>query len=170
MKKLFAWLLVLAMMIPALALADGAVLMLDLPQDAQMIENIEFDDGDFIQTYQLSGGANVQLLRYAAFDMTLNELVESEWTGCSGVRDLALDPIGGYPASGVRLTYQEDGQEALDVTLILVEADGATLVYEAVFPQKLGDAQIEATVQAMIQSMDVLKGETDTIDENAEVG
>lgn len=170
MKKLCTWLLLLAMMIPALALADGAVLMVELPQDAQMIENIEFDDGDFIQTYQLSGGANVQLLRYAAFDMTLDELVSSEWTDCSSVRDLAIDAIGGCPASGVRLTYQEDGQEALDVTLILVEAEGCTLVYEAVFPTKLGDAQIEATVQAMIDSMDVGADGMDAIDENAEVG
>ena len=71
MKKGFFALLLAVCMLPALALATGSVLMVELPQDAQMVENVEFDDGDFIQTYQLSGGARVQLLRYASFDMTL---------------------------------------------------------------------------------------------------
>lgn len=168
MKKAFAALLLLAALLSASALAEGPVLLVDLPQDAQMIENIEFDDGDFIQTYQLSGGASVHLLRYAAFDMTLSALVESEWVGCTGVRDLTIARIGGQPASGVRLTYQEDGQEALDVTILLVDCGGTALVFEAVFPTALGDAQIEATVQGMIASMGVL--DAAPADETAEVG
>ena len=156
MKKAFAWLLALALAIPAWALAEGPVLLLNLPQDAQMVENIEFDDGDFIQTYQLSGGARVQLLRYGAFDMTLDELVASEWVGCTGARDLALGEVGGFPASGLRLTYQEEGQDALDVTILLIKAGQATLVFEAMYPKTLGDAQIEANVSAMIGSMSVL--------------
>ena len=167
MKKAFAWLLALALAIPAWALAEGPVLLLNLPQDAQMVENIEFDDGDFIQTYQLSGGARVQLLRYGAFDMTLDELVASEWVGCTNAQDLALDSIGGYPASGLRLHDQEDGQDALNVTVVLVNAGEATLVFEAVFPQALGDAQIEATVDAMLRSMDVQGGAAAS---SAEVG
>ena len=165
MKKMCALLLGLMLLLPAFALADGAVLMVELPQDAQMVENVEFDDGDFIQTYQLSGGANVQLLRYASFDMTLGDLIASEWVGCTDVRELGVSEIGGCEAEGLRFAYQEDGQAALDVTLALVKADGAVLVFEAVFPQELGDAQIDATVQAMLDSMSVL-----TQDENAEVG
>ena len=170
MKKAFALLMLLALLLPAAALADGPVLLVQLPQDAQMVENIAFDDGDFIQTYQLSGGANVQLLRYQAFDMTLEDLVVSEWVGCTDVRSLPVERIGGHPAAGLRLAYEEVGQDALDVTILIVEVSGSTLVYEAVFPQALGSGQIEATVQMMIDSMDVtVDGET-AVDESAEVG
>ena len=157
MKRMFACLLAL-LVLPALALSEGPVLLLELPQDAQMVETVQFDDGDFIQTYQLSGGARVQLLRYGAFDMTLDELVASEWVGCTNAQDLALGSVGGYPASGLRLHDQEDGQDALDVTVVLVDAGEATLVFEAVFPQALGDAQIRALVDGMIDSMDVQGG------------
>ena len=166
MKRMFACLLAL-LVLPALALSEGPVLLLELPQDAQMVENVQFDDGDFIQTYQLSGGARVQLLRYGAFDMTLDELVASEWVGCTNAQDLALGSVGGYPASGLRLHDQEDGQDALDVTVVLVHAEGATLVFEAVFPQALGDAQIRALVDGMIDSMDVQGGAAGS---GAEVG
>ena len=166
MKRIWACLLAL-LVLPALALSEGPVLMLELPQDAQMVENVEFDDGDFIQTYQLSGGARVQLLRYGAFDMTLDELVASEWVGCTNAQDLSLGSVGGYPASGLRLHDQEDGQDALDVTVGLVHAEGATLVFEAVFPQALGDAQIRALVDGMIDSMDVQGGAAES---SAEVG
>ncbi|MGN0997128.1 MAG: hypothetical protein ACI4PG_09460 [Candidatus Ventricola sp.] len=166
MKRMLACLLAL-LVLPALALAEGPVLLLELPQDAQMVENVAFDDGDFIQTYQLSGGARVQLLRYGAFDMTLDELVASEWVGCTNAQDLALGSIGGYPASGLRLHDQEDGQDALDVTVVLVHTGEATLVFEAVFPQALGDAQIRALVDGMIDSMDVQGGAAGS---GAEVG
>ena len=122
MKRMFACLLAL-LVLPALALSEGPVLLLELPQDAQMVENVQFDDGDFIQTCQLSGGARVQLVRYGAFDMTLDELVASEWVGCTNAQDLALGSVGGYPASGLRLHDQEDGQDALDVDLTL-DGDG----------------------------------------------
>lgn len=170
MKKAFALLLMTVLLMFGSALADGPVLLVQLPQDAQMVENIEFDDGDFIQTYQLSGGANVQLLRYQAFDMTLEDLVESEWVGCTSVRNLSVENVGGYPASGLRLAYEEVGQDALDVTLLIVDADGCKLVYEAVFPQALGDEQISATVQMMLDSMDVIVEGEEAVDESAEVG
>ena len=168
MKKAFIALMLLALLLPAAALGDGPVLL--VPQDAQMVENIAFDDGDFIQTYQLSGGANVQLLRYQAFDMTLDDLVSSEWVGCTDVRNIPVESVGGYPAAGLRLAYAEAGQDALDVTILTVDADGSTLVYEAVFPQALGSGQIEATVQMMIDSMDVTIEGEEAEDENAEVG
>ena len=170
MKKIMALLLCMLLLVPAFALAGGPVLLVDLPQDAQMIENIAFDDGDFIQTYQLSGGASVQLLRYQAFDMTLGDLIASEWAGCTDVREAAVTSVGGCPAHGLRFAYQQEGQEALDVTLLLVEAQGATLVFEAVYPAALGTAQIDASVQAMIGSMDLMMDGAVTADENAEVG
>lgn len=169
MKKIFALLLSLALLLPVFALADGPVLMVELPQDALMVENVEFDDGDFIQTYQLSGGARVQLLRYASFDMTLGDLIASEWVGCTDVRELGVSEIGGYAAEGLRFAYEEEGQTALDVTLALVKADGAVLVFEAVFPESLEDAQIDATVEAMLATMDVMTTDA-AADETAEVG
>ena len=170
MKKCFLALLLALCMLPALALASGSVLMVQLPQDAQMVENVVFDDGDFIQTYQLSGGATVQLLRYASFEMTLGDLIASEWAGCTNVRELGVSMIGGCAAEGLRFAYQEDGQAALDVSIALVKAGDDVLVFEAVFPEALGDAQIDATVQAMLSSMDVMNADDAAGNETAEVG
>lgn len=169
MKKWFAALLALMLMLPVLAVAQGAVLLVELEQGAQMIENIAFDDGDYIQTYQLSGGANVQLLRYASFDMTLGDLFASEWVGATDVRELGVAEVGGYPAQGLRFAYQEEGQEALDVTLVVIDA-GETLVLNAVYPQALGAAQIDAAVEALLGSMSVSAEGAQTADANAEVG
>ena len=63
MKKFVAALLALMLTIPALAVGENAVLLVELEQGAQMVENVSFEDGDFIKTYQLSGGASVQLVR-----------------------------------------------------------------------------------------------------------
>ena len=167
MKKIYAVLLALMLMVPAMAFAENASLLVELEQGAQMVENIAFEDGDFIQTYQLSGGARVQLLRYASFDMTLGDLFASEWVGATDVRELGVSEIGGCPAQGLRFAYQEEGQEALDVTLVVVDA-GETLVFTAVYPQALGAAQIDVQVQAMLDSMSV--STDDTVNNTAEVG
>lgn len=169
MKKIFAALLALMLMMPAMALGQNAVLLVELEQDAQMIENIAFEDGDFIQTYQLSVGASVQLLRYASFDMTLGDLFASEWVGATDVRELGVSEISGYPAQGLRFAYQEEGQEALDVTLAVIDA-GETLVFTAVYPQALGVAQIDAQIEAMISSMSVSIEGAESVDAMAEVG
>ena len=168
MKRWMTALLVFALL-PVLALAEGSVLLVELEQDAQMVENIAFEDGDFIQTYQLSGGASVQLVRYASFDMTLGDLIASEWVGATDVRELGMSEIGGYPAQGLRFAYHEEGQEALDVTLVVVDA-GETLVFTAVYPQALGMAQIDAAVQAMLSSMSVSTDGAEAVDSTAEVG
>ncbi|MBE5799335.1 MAG: hypothetical protein E7321_05220 [Clostridiales bacterium] len=168
MKKWMTALLVFVLL-PVLALAEGSVLMVELEQDAQMVENVAFEDGDFIQTYQLSGGASVQLVRYASFDMTLGDLIASEWVGATDVRELGVQEISGCPVQGLRFAYQEEGQEALDVTLAVVDA-GETLVFTAVYPQALGAAQIDAAVQAMLSSMSVTNEGAETADPMAEVG
>lgn len=169
MKRIFAALLALMLLTPAMALGQNAVLLVELEQDAQMIENIAFEDGDFIQTYQLSGGASVQLLRYASFDMTLGDLFASEWVGATDVRELGVSEISGYPAQGLRFAYQEEGQEALDVTLAVIDA-GETLVFTAVYPQALGTAQIDAQIEAMLSSMSVSVEGAESVDAAAEVG
>ena len=167
MKKFMAMLLAAMLMLPAMALAQRAMLLVELEQDAQLVENVAFDDGDFIMTYQLSGGAQVQLLRYATFDMTLGDLFASEWLGATDVRELGVSEIGGYAAQGLCFAYQAEGQQALDVTLIVVDA-GETLVFTAVYPQAMGAEQIDASLQAMIQSMTV--GAEDIVNNTAEVG
>ena len=169
MKRMLAALLALMLLMPAMALGQNAVLLVDLEQDAQMIENIAFEDGDFIQTYQLSGGASVQLVRYASFDMTLGDLFASEWVGATDVRELGVSEISGYPAQGLRFAYQEEWQEALDVTLAVIDA-GETLVFTAVYPQALGTAQIDAQIEAMLSSMSVSIEGAESIDAMAEVG
>lgn len=157
MKK-FAVMILALMLMATAALADGAVLLVELPQDAQMVEDIQFDDGDFIQTYQ-AGGVTVQLLRYAAFDMTLDDLIGSEWTGAQNVTVLPLESVGGYPASGVQLVCAQDGAGTMDVTLVRVDTGDGVLVFEAVAAQ--GDAGAAAAVQAMIDTMNVLGSEAE---------
>lgn len=155
-------LLCAALLLPALALADGPVLLVELPDDAQMIENVTFEDGDFIQSYQLSGGTQVQLLRYARFDMTLEELAESDWPDAATIARLNVKHVGGCPASGLRLTSPQGDGSTLDVTLVLVDAGAYTLIFSAVCPQG-ADAQ---AVETMLATMNVLE----TGDSAADVG
>ena len=155
-------LLCAALLLPALALADGPVLLVELPDDAQMIENVTFEDGDFIQSYQLSGGTQVQLLRYASFDMTLEELAESDWPDAATTARLNVKHVGGCPASGLRLTSPQGDGSTLDVTLVLVDAGAYTLIFSAVCPQG-ADAQ---AVETMLATMNVLE----TGDSAADVG
>ena len=133
-----------------------------------MVENVAFDDGDFVQTYQLNGGAYVQLLRYGDMSMSIGDLVAGDWAGATSVQDMELDQIGGCAASGVRLNYDEDGQDALRVSLVLVTAGKATLVYQAVYPQKLGEEQIDATVDQMVRAGDRVSEYPRVLSEKAE--
>ena len=162
MKKLAVALLTLCLLLSA-ALADGPVLLVELPEDAQMIESVEFDDGDFIQTYQLAEGVQVQILRYASFDLTLDDLAEGEWNGFASAEKLALEAIGDCPAQGMRLTYAQEGEQ-VEVYMIIAEAQGQTLLFEAVFPSSLGDEAIEAYMNGWLGTMTVSGAE------NAEVG
>jgi len=170
MKRMWMLMIVFAMLVPAVALAGGEALLLELPQDAQMVENVEFDDGDYIRTYQLGGGGSVQLLCYADFPMTMEELAASEYPGLSDLRVLEISSVGGRPASGLRFTSVEEGQGALDVTLICVHAGDAALIYKAVFPQTMGEEAIETLLSGMIATMDVSSDDGEIVDETAEVG
>jgi len=165
MKKILTAMAALLLLVPAIAFAQGSMLMVELPQDAQMVEDVAFDDGDFIRTYQLPGGAQVQLLRYAAFDMTLGELFASEWVGATDVRELGMTEVGDYPAQGLRFSYQTEGQPALDVAIVVVDA-GETLVLSAVFPAGGADAQL----QGLLDSMTVMTEDEMPAANNADVG
>ena len=153
MKKILMWLTVLALMLTGAAFADqenAPVMLVKLPEDAQMVENVAFDDGDFIQTYQLSGGAQG--------DVTLDGIVAGDWPGATDIQSMALETVGGYAAKGLMLSVEPEDEEAVRVALVLVSADRCALVYQAVYPQRLGDDQIDDAVQRMVDSMDVLGG------------
>ena len=155
-------LLCAALLLPALALADGPVLLVELPDDARMVENVSFEDGDFIQSYQLAGGTQVQLLRYARFDMTLEELAGSDWPDATATAKLDVKHVGGCPASGLRLNSPAGDGSTLDVTLVLVDAGAYTLIFSAVCPQGAD----EQAVETMLTTMNVLETESGS----AEVG
>ncbi len=113
MKKILMWLTVLALMLTGAAFADqenAPVMLVKLPEDAQMVENVAFDDGDFIQTYQLSGGAYVQLLRYAQGDVTLDGIVAGDWPGATDIQSMALETVGGYAAKGLMLSVEPEDE------------------------------------------------------------
>ncbi len=66
-----------------------------------MVENVAFDDGDFVQTYQLNGGAYVQLLRYGEYEHVPSaDLVAGDWPGATNVQGW-IGKVGGCTASGV---------------------------------------------------------------------
>ena len=167
MKKMLIGLLTLALLLVGAAFADendAPVLLVQLPEDAQMVENVAFDDGDFIQTYQLSGGAYVQLLRYMQTGMSADTLIAGDWPGATNMQSLSVSTVGGCSAQGVLMNVSPEDDEALRVALVLVSADGCTLVYQAVYPQKLGEEQIDATVDQMVRSMDILDDSAQTQD------
>ena len=152
MKKGAALLLLL--LLPVMALAEGPVLTTSLPENAQLIENVEFEDGDFIRTYQMEDGATVQMLRYGAFDMTLDDLAEGEWTGYTAKEPLALGALDGYPAEGVHLMLGE-AERTMDVYIVLVYAQNQTLIYQAV----LGEGSDLTQAQAWLSDLRVIEEE-----------
>ena len=154
MKKFAAMMLALLMMTAAAALADGPVLLMEMPEDALMVEDITFDDGDFIRTYQLAGGTLVHLLRYAAFDMTADDLVASEWPEAKDVAIMMMGDVSDYPTRGVTFRNEQDGA-AVDVKMVLVDCGEGTLVFEAVSPEGSADKK---AVETMIKSMIVVEG------------
>lgn len=132
------------------------LLFVSMPEDAQIIEDVQFEDGDFIQTYQLGGGAHITLLRNANFDMSLTDLVASEWEGAASVSSLNLEPISGHKTDALRFNYTDADSVSFLVTLISVKSGNDTLIFEAVFPSRDGEEQINAIVDKMIQSMSVI--------------
>lgn len=150
MKKGAALLLLLLM--PVMALAEGPMLTTSLPESAQLIENVEFEDGDFIRTYQMEDGATVQMLRYNAFDMTLDDLAEGEWTGYTAREELDLKVMDGYPAEGVHL-MTGDAERGLDVYIVLVHAQEQTLIFQTV----LGTGTDLTRVQEWLSDMRVVQ-------------
>jgi len=160
------------LMLPVFALADAPVLLAQLPESAQMVENVEFEGGDFVQTYRLEDGATVQLLRYTGFAMTMDELISSDWPVNSGVEMQAMTEISGYPAQHAHIlqAYDESGYPVkadggpggvMAIDLVLVNVDDTTLILQCI---DKGGAGTGDAVKTLLDSLQVLGGE------NADVG
>ena len=155
MKKYLAAMLVSGiMMLPFYALSEGMVLMVELPEDAQMVENIAFEDGDFIQTYQLNEGVKVQILRYESLGMTLEEMAYGEWAGYKHSEKMAITEIDGYPAEGIRLEYEEEGNK-LTVYLLMMDVQGQKLIFQAMFGGEMDAQQMDESMNAWINTMTI---------------
>lgn len=169
MKKIWMCVLALILMLPVPALAEGPVLLIELPEGAQMTESVEFEDGDFIQSYQM-GGVQAQLLRYAGFDMTLDDLVASDWAENCGVEPLSLTGVSGYPAQGARIMQAIDesgypvsaaggelseGQRLMEIRLVLVQVGDCALIYQ--------DMRMEDEEETL-PSLDSLKVQTEELE------
>lgn len=159
MKRIMIlWIVLCCICLPIQALGEGAVLLVEIPESAQMIEDVKFDDGDFIQTYQLENGGTVQLLRYAQFDMTLDDLVEGEWVGYSQKQEMSLDQVSNYPAQGVELVM--DGENgSLRVYVVMVEAEGQSLIFQAIFPPEIEEEVAQQQMDDWLESLTVNSAE-----------
>ena len=144
--------LLLLMLMPVMALAEGPVLETSLPENAQLVENVEFEDGGFIRTYQMEDSTTVQMLRYSAFDMTLDDLAEGEWTGYTAREELELSALDGYPAEGVHL-MTGDVENVFDVFIVLVRVQEQTLIFQTV----LGTGADLTRVQEWLSDMRVVQ-------------
>ena len=168
LKTAFFALLLFAL--PAMALCDAPVMLLELPENAQMVENVEFENGDFIQTYQLEGGVTVQLLRYSGFAMTMDELISSNWPVNCGVvvEEMEISGIAAQHAHVYQAIDAEgypvkaDGKESgvMEIDLVLVNTDDTALIVQSTMTSG-GDAE---AVAAILSTLQVQGGE------NAEVG
>ena len=137
---------------------NSAAILVDLPQDTIMVELVSFEDGDYIQTFQLPDGVTVQILRYAQFDMTLEELAEGEWTGYTSLKPLAIEGLDRLITEGVHLKtslVQENGTPAYDVYIVRAQTNSPDQVHllQAVFPSELGEERIEEEAGAMLDSI-----------------
>lgn len=96
--------LTLALLLAGAAFADqedAPVLLVQLPEDAQMVENVAFDDGDFIQTYQLSGGCIRAAAALYAVGCDDRRACGGDWPGATNMQALDLKTVGGCAAAGV---------------------------------------------------------------------
>lgn len=143
--------LVLALL-PAWAMADDAVLLVELPESAQQVENVSFEDGDFVQSYQLEDGSMVMLLRYGEMNMTAEELAASDWAENEGVTPGTIAQIDGYPAQHVVVRMRDETGSAFDVNLILVSTGDATLIMQMT-------SASGADVSAILDSLHVQSGD-----------
>ncbi len=165
MKFAMKWLALLALLLaPVAALAGDNLLLVEMPESAVLVENVSFEDGDFVQSYQLEGGVMLMLVRYGGMSMTADELVESEWAGSKSVTPGTIEEIDGYPAQHVIVRADDGFGGEIDANLIVVSTDDATLILQITGPAGTDVTPILGTLH--VQSGDEVV--TDTAE--AEVG
>jgi len=137
---------------------SSCAILVELPEASVMVESVSFEDGDYIQTFQLPDGVIVQILRYASFDMTLEDLAEGEWTGYTFMEELPLNDLDQSVQKVIHLkTDGEGGSDtaAYDVYLLRAQTGSPDQVHlmQAVFPSALGEERIEAQIGALLDSV-----------------
>ena len=138
--------------------AGSCAILVDLPEDAVMVERVSFEDGDFIQTFQLPDGVTVQILRYATLDMTLEDMAEGEWTGYTLMEELPLDGLDQSIKKVIHLKTQADlgnGMAAYDVYILRAQTGNPEQAHlmQVVFPSTLGEERIHQLSKEMINSV-----------------
>jgi hypothetical protein len=145
-------------------LADGPagsnVILVDLPEETVMTELVEFENGDFIQTFQLPYGGTAQILRYQEFDLTLEELAQGEWTGYTSMERLDTRGMDSFVKEAIHLKMKQDettGTPGCDVYIVLAETKKLEQIhiFQAVFPSELGEAQIKEEIGKMLDSINI---------------
>ena len=136
----------------------SCAILIDLPEGTLMTEFVEFEDGDYIQTFQLPCGGTVQILRYAQFNMTLEELAEGEWTGYVELEAIDTEGMDRLIQEGIRLKTnadQQSGSRAYDVYILRAESASPDQIHllQAVFPSELGEARVVEEVSSILDSI-----------------
>lgn len=136
----------------------SAAILVELPEETVMTELIEFENGDYIQTFQLPDGGMVQILRYEMLDMTLEDLAEGEWTGYVSLEKLATDGMDPCVTEGIHLKTEADAQNgapAYDVYIVRAQTGSPDQIhiFQAVIPSELGEARILEEIGAMLDSI-----------------
>ena len=132
------------------AVAEGHHLTVELPTDARKVEDVTFEDGDRIETWQLSGGASIQILEFRG-PASLSDMIGA-WDAPASVADIPVPRVDGRPSQGIRFLSTE-GDTDYSVTVLRITEERNTYFFETVFPQRLGDEQIDAIVDSMIRSL-----------------
>lgn len=162
-KKIVLLFALLLTLFCSLSLADGPVLCFTLPENAIMIENVDFGDGEFIETYQLPDGTVVQNLRFMTDTLTLDELIIGDWATCSAVADGEISEISGCPAESRTVTQRIDAQGypaasaqdagvgEIHIELVAAHPQGCTLVMQIILPEGAD----EQTAKSILNSLQI---------------
>lgn len=148
MKKKF-WGLLLALALAAVPLCAFAqdMLQFKLPRDASLIEDVRFPDGEIIRTWQLAGGASIQLWRYTGEAESPELLIQEQWPDAGSLTALSMPELGSK-SSAYRFVDDE-----LMVSIVSVSDEENSFIWQAIYPRRLGDEQIETLVAGMLRSM-----------------
>ena len=137
---------------------NSCAILVELPEGTMMTELVAFEDGDYIQAFQLPSGAMVQVLRYGQFDMTLEDLAEGEWTGYRLLEPVDVGHLDPSVQEGVHIKTSADelsGTPEYDVYIVKAQTGKPDQIHllQAVYPSELGEEYIEEEAGALLDSI-----------------